>query len=234
MCYWNVKTHFLEQKSTYKVWPILPPNAGFFSVKDHLVSTKVIIQTKFFGKLSKTRTVSALNPNEPPFPRGVCSWMMLQPSTMPRAAVALRSANCYSESIRNWTFRHHAALQKMVLWRLPFLKLTCPHMFPENWWLKDEVSFPDGLFSVSGRVPCFFGILKCFRGPILYAPKVWLILPRCHIEISQFSWLRGWNSFFSAKAKRSLDFKIWRFAQHGGMFAKQQASKLQETTPSPK
>ena len=231
-------TYFLEQKSTYKVWPILPPNAGFFFCErsPRIYQSGSSKQTSL-EKLSKTRTVSALNPNEPPFPRGVCSWMMPQPCTMPRAAVALRSANCYSESIRNWTFRRHAAMQKMVLWRLPLLKLTCPHMFPENCWLKDEVSFSDGLFSVSGRVPCFFGILKCFRGPILYAPKVWLILSyftkMSHRIFPVFltQRLRFIPLSHGKAVPRLQNLKV---CPTRGCLRNKKGSKLQETTPSPK
>lgn len=220
MCYWNVKTHFLDQKSTYKVWPILPPNAGFFLCERPTSYLPKWHPNKIlWKKLSKTRTVSALNPNEPPIPtRGV---------QLDDASALHYAAGCGCTEICELLLRKHPQLnfqapfllcKKWFFEDYPFLKLTCPHMFPENWWLKDEVSFSDGLFSVSGRVPCFFGILKCFRGPRLYAPKVWLILPRyprCHIEISQFSWLRGWDSFFSAKVKRSLDCKIGSFAQHG-------------------
>ena len=70
-------------------------------------------------------------PNSTPhFPR-VCSWMMLQPCTMPRAAVAVRSANCYFESIRNWTFR-----PSNMVHRGPFKGLlhTVGERNPANQW----------------------------------------------------------------------------------------------------
>ena len=153
MCFWNVKFFRTEihiqgvTNSSTKWWIFFCESQPRIYQSDH-------------PKPGLWVPWTPMSPQQPP--RETCSWMMRQPYIMPRAAVALRSANCYSESIRNWTFRRHFwAMQKMVLWRLPFLKLTCPHMFPE----KMKCPFQMAYFQFQGGYLASLAFWNVFKVP---------------------------------------------------------------------